>query len=182
MDSASALRAIAKGDRSAFAALYKSMQRPMLRYATGLLAGDREAAEDAVDEAFIDIWRKAQNWSATGSAEGWIRQIVRNKSIDWLRKQKGEVSASHEIDDALAQLSDVGPSQVEQLEHQSEAAGLRLALAKLSIEHREALWLCYFEEKPLSEIATICQCPENTVKTRLFHARKRLKAQIEQIA
>ena len=51
-------------------------------------------------------------------------------------------------------------------------------MAQLSPDHREALWLCYYEERPLAQIAAIMECPENTVKTRLFHARKQLHAML----
>ena len=59
MSSETALRAIAGGSRGAFVTLYRSWQNPALRYATGLLAGDRAAAEDVVDDAFVDIWLQA---------------------------------------------------------------------------------------------------------------------------
>ena len=56
----------------------------------------------------------------------------------------------------------------------SSAATLRRALSALSFEQREVVWMCYFEDKSVREIAELAQCPENTVKTRLFHARQNL--------
>ncbi|MFM5908742.1 MAG: RNA polymerase sigma factor, partial [Novosphingobium sp.] len=60
-------------------------------------------------------------------------------------------------------------------------AGDRLAdaLRRLSLDQREAVMLCYFEDMPLAEIARIAGCPEGTVKTRLFHARKALRGHLQ---
>jgi RNA polymerase sigma-70 factor (ECF subfamily) len=170
------LRDIARHDRAAFSALYREMHQKLISFATGLLAGDRSSAEDVVNEAFAAIWQQAGAFSGTGSAEGWIRRIVRNKAIDWLRRQR-EVSMSPDAEARLDRgQSDSNTSQDSQLIEVETGRQLRKALQMLSIEHREVVWLCYYEERRLSEIAQIVQCPENTVKTRLFHARKQLKA------
>ena len=166
------IRAISHGDRSSFEQLYRKLQRPMLGYAIGLLAGDREAAEDAVDEAFVDIWKGATSFSGTGSADGWIRRIVRNKAIDWLRRQKR--SRTTIWSEACEQIADVAADPEANAIHSSQASWLMRGLECLSMDQREALILCYFEDRPLAEIAEIMDCPENTVKTRLFHARAKL--------
>jgi RNA polymerase sigma-70 factor, ECF subfamily len=144
----------------------------MLAYAAGLLAGDYQAAEDAVDDAFLDIWKGAGSFSGSGNAEGWIRHIVRNKAIDWLRKQKGEVADGRDMgsDDRV----DGEPNPEECAIAANTADLLKQILQMLSTQQREAVFLCYYEDLPLAEIAAISQCPESTVKTRLFHARKRL--------
>lgn len=172
------IRNIARGDKLSFEKLYRNMQRPMLGYAIGILAGDREAAEDAVDEAFVDIWKSAKRYSGTGSADGWVRRIVRNKAIDWLRRQKSERSI--EWSDAFDQHADLGPNPEEMAIISSDSDWLRNRLGTLNVTQREALILCYFEERSLAEIATIMDCPENTVKTRLFHARNSLRQHSEQ--
>lgn len=170
-----ALCAIAGGDERAFLWLYNSAQPRLLGYATGILAGDRAAAEDVVDEAFMAVWQQAGRYSASGSAEGWLRRIVRNKVVDHLRRTH---SARHcdLADDQLERIADAaaGPDRI--AEKNSARDELARALARLSPDHREAVWLCYFEELPLSEIAQQVGCPENTVKTRLFHARKALRS------
>lgn len=178
MNVATELRATARGDRVAFSRLYKAMHRPMLSYATGLLAGDYQAAEDAVDEAFLDIWKSADNYSGTGSAEGWIRRIVRNKAIDWLRKQKGE--ATDALGDDPDTRMDTEPNPEDLAIGKNASDVLLQQLARLTIHQREAVFLCYYDDKSLAEIAEISQCPENTVKTRLFHARKKLRSNLAQ--
>ena len=84
----SELGQIAVGDRAAFARLYRATRAEFVRYATGLLAGDHAAAEDAVDDAFVAIWTQSGHFDGHGSANGWIRRIVRNKAIDLLRKRR----------------------------------------------------------------------------------------------
>jgi RNA polymerase sigma-70 factor (ECF subfamily) len=174
-----ALQGIAGGDEVAFSWLYANEQPLLLRYATGILAGDRAAAEDAVDEAFIAVWHQAGRFAGRGSARAWLRGIVRNKVVDYLRRRSGTPLASEAQTirfDLVADEAD-GPDQL--AEKKSAAFELRAAMERLSLDHREVIWLCYFEELPLSEIALQIGCPENTVKTRLFHARKAMRATLE---
>ena len=175
MDSTKILiRGIAGGDRNAFGQLYRVLQSPMLRYATGLLAGDRAAAEDAVDEAFAAVWQQADRFSGSGSADGWVRRIVRNKAIDLVRRNR-ETGIGTDSQSWLDHTPSDGPSPFDSAVNQSDREWLGAAMAQLSPDHRETLWLCYYEERPLAQIAEIMECPENTVKTRLFHARKQLR-------
>jgi RNA polymerase sigma-70 factor, ECF subfamily len=169
------LKKCAQGDRAAFSRLFRSCRPGLLRYATGLLAGDYAAAEDAVDEAFIAIWQQAGRFDGRGHALGWMRRIVRNKAIDWVRKQR-EIPQSGEMElERLEQANSDEFSPLDLAIRSSAALTLRAALELLNLEQREAIWLCYFEERPLREIAETASCPENTIKTRLFHARKILK-------
>lgn len=173
MDIAIAIRAVARGDRRAFDELYRAQQRLLLGYALGLLAGDREAAEDVVDEAFLDIWKQAAAYAAIGSAQGWIRRIVRNKAVDWLRRN-GSARRSAWSDELEARADDApGPEDCAIAANNAE--WLRLALARLSIDQREAVMLAYFEQRSVAEIAAIQSCPEGTVKTRLYHARLNMR-------
>ena len=171
------IRDVAIGSKGAFAALYRALQPQMLRYATGLLAGDRSAAEDAVDEAFAAVWTQAGQYTGQGSADGWVRRIVRNKAVDFARRNR-ESSIGKADQDWLDQTPSDHISPFEEAANQSDRQWLGAALARLSPDHREAVWLCYYEEQPLAQIAAIMGCPENTVKTRLFHARKQLHAML----
>jgi RNA polymerase sigma-70 factor, ECF subfamily len=75
-----------------------------------------------------------------------------------------------------AKLESAEPSPYEAVAREFSAKALREALSNLSFEHREAIWMCYFEEKSLQDIAKTVGCPENTIKTRLFHARRLLRS------
>jgi RNA polymerase sigma-70 factor, ECF subfamily len=102
-----------------------------------------------------------------------MRRIVRNKAIDWCRKQR-EVPMTNEVQVQYSEQT--AEADLFETAAQSGAAQrLRDALTILSVEQREAIWLCYFEECSIMEIADIADCPPNTVKTRLFHARSMLR-------
>jgi RNA polymerase sigma-70 factor, ECF subfamily len=174
------IASIASGSEAAFASLYSAYQPIMARYAAGLLAGDRELAADAVDEAFLDIWRSASRFAGEGSAEGWIRHIVRNKAIDLIRRNRERLAGSDDEAMAFEERADDAGTPADHAETMSTGDELRRQLQRLSTEHRETVWLCYFEEKPLAEIAEIMNCPENTVKTRLFHARRQLRSMLQE--
>ncbi len=167
------LRAVARGDRAAFDQLYRTMQRPLLAYAAGLLAGDRAAAEDAVDEAFLDIWRQAGAFMGSGSGSSWIRRIVRNKAVDWVRKAGG--TRQSEWVSAADSRADEAPGPELSAVASDSAGWLHHSMQRLNLDQREAVMLCYFEGCSVAEIAAIMACPEGTVKTRLFHARQALR-------
>lgn len=173
------LRAIAGGGKGAFAALYQDQNAIMSRYAAGLLAGDCDAAADVVDEAFMEIWRTADAYAGEGSAQGWIRRIVRNKAIDHLRRRSRTPLATDAQAETFARQADDAPGPEAVLQEKSASLELRRALERLTPDHREVVWLCYFEDMALSDIARQVGCPENTVKTRLFHARKALRGLLE---
>jgi RNA polymerase sigma-70 factor, ECF subfamily len=178
MNIAELLEAIAAGDHAAFTQLYAGLQPKMLRYASGMLAGDSGLAADAVDDAFMALWQTAGSYMGAGNAEGWIRHIVRNKAIDQLRKIRERPVASDEAVAHAAAIPDDADTPAEAAEKSDAAGELRAALERLSPAHREVIWLCYFEDMPLAEIAAQIGCPENTVKTRLFHARRQLNTMV----
>ena len=97
------LRAIAQGNEVAFTRLYRSESRALLVFARGLLAGDHSAAEDAVDFAFVAVWQSAGRFKGqiNGHAKAWLRRIVRNKAVDWLRSN-GRYELGYETDTAAS--------------------------------------------------------------------------------
>lgn len=166
------LQAIGRGDQKAFEELYSQYRKPLLAYSAGILGGDISLAEDAVDEAFTDIWRLSGRFNQIGNAAAWIRRIVRNKSVDVLRKTSGR--ETHQSDDFFSNIRDGAHDPEQTALLTSEAHWLRGALAILNTDQREVVTLCYFEGRSLKEIADIAGCPPNTVKTRLHYARRKL--------
>ncbi len=170
MSNREVLRKIGKGDRDAFSQYYKLQRRGLVSYAATLLAGDLNAAEDVVDDAFLDIWKKAAVYSEQGNDIGWLRRIVRNKAVDWLRKYGG---IKIDISSMLGNLESHQIVNVDEMESQiSDRNWLISALSDLNLQQREAVQFFYYEEMSLSEIALAMNCPENTVKSRLHYARK----------
>lgn len=174
------IRAVAQGDHAAFGRLYRTESRALLALATGFLAGDRSAAEDVVDATFIGVWQGAASYRGHSDAlaRGWLRRIMRNKAVDWLRAN-GRYDLGIEAE--VGTLDADPAANPEEAALQGDAAArLSAALARLSFDQREAVMLCYFEDLPLARIAEIAMCPEGTVKTRLFHARKALRAMLRE--
>lgn len=168
------LARIAKGDHEAVAALYHRLERPLFAFLVKTLR-DREAAADVLNDTMLDVWRQAGRFEGKSSVATWIYAIAHHKAISWLRRRR-EVELNEE---ATAQIADEAPLADSKL----AAADISLAIARLmerlSVDHRVVLQLAYFQEFNVSQIAEILDCPENTVKTRMFYARQRLKALLE---
>lgn len=170
------LSQIAQGDRQAFSRLYLKYQPRLVSYCARLLKDDVAQAADIVDDALFDVWRGADKFEGKSKASTWIYSIARNKLISWLRKTS-EVTLD---DDALMlAMEDSAPNPEEiRIEEDIKDQLLRM-MNHLTDEHRDVLKLTYFEDKSVKEVADILKISENTVKTRMFYARKRLGQMLE---
>jgi len=164
------MRAVASGDKQAFQALYMRHNVPVFRYIVGFVR-DHGAAEDTLHDVFLEVWRNAAKFDARSSASTWIIGIARFKAIDALRKRRGEVQWHAETDTRAEQGSSPEASAISS----DRAQAIRQCLGALSLEHREIIDLVYYHGKSVRDVAEIVGIPENTVKTRMFHARRKLK-------
>jgi RNA polymerase sigma-70 factor (ECF subfamily) len=162
-------RRIRAGDALALQALYGRHQVKVFRFAQRLLR-DEQAAEDVVSEVFIDVWRNPGGFEGRSEASTWLLAMARNKAYSILRKRRED-----QIEDgADLSIEDEADDPEVAMQKKSKSELLRACLARLSVEHREVVDLVYYHEKSVEEVALIVGAPEGTVKTRLFHARKRL--------
>jgi RNA polymerase sigma-70 factor, ECF subfamily len=100
----------------------------------------------------------------------WLLSIARFKALSALRKRSDE-----ELDEETAEaIPDTADTPEEAVQKKDKSEILRECLKSLSPEHREIVDLVYYHEKSVEEVAEIVGIPENTVKTRMFYARKRL--------
>jgi RNA polymerase sigma-70 factor (ECF subfamily) len=160
---------IAQGDRLAMQVLYGRHHVRVFRFGLRLVR-DEQIAEDLISEVFLDVWRQAGKFEGRSAVSTWLLAITRFKALSALRRRKdGELDdeAAHAIED---------PSDDPEVAVTKKATGaaLRKCLSALSAEHREIIDLVYYHEKSVEEVAKIVEIPENTVKTRLFYARKKL--------
>jgi RNA polymerase sigma-70 factor (ECF subfamily) len=163
------IAAIAKGDESAMRNLYNRHHVRVFRFVTRLV-GDATAAEDIVSEAFIDVWRQADRFEGRSAVSTWIMSIARFKALS-ARRRRQDV----ELDDKVAEtVADDASTPEQAMLEIDRSAQLRDCLKQLSAEHREIVDLVYYHDKTIEEVAEIIQVPKNTVKTRMFYARKRL--------
>ena len=122
------------------------------------------------DCPFLDVWRQAGRFEARSAISTWPLTIARYKALSALRRRPDE-----ELDEeAAAAIEDPADDPEVAIEKKDKGEILQKCLAALSPEHREIIDLVYYHEKSVEEVAEIVDIPENTVKTRMFYARKRL--------
>ena len=166
------LELISKKNQKAFSILYRRYCPVLQRFCTRLLNGDVALAADVVDEAMFEVWGSASRFAGKSKPSTWIHSIARNKLIDYLRK-----NSDSKIDKNLLQASmeEESPSAELLLSIEQQDSSVVRHMDKLSVDHREALSLAYFKELSIKEMAVTLNISENTVKTRLFYARRHFK-------
>jgi RNA polymerase sigma-70 factor (ECF subfamily) len=163
------IAAIAVGDWRAMRLLYNRHRVRVFRFAVRL-TDDAASAEDVVSEAFIEVWRQADRFEGRSSVSTWIMSIARFKALS-LRRRRQEI----ELDEAVAEtVADPCSTPEQVLLEADRRAQLRACLTQLSPDHREIIDLVYYHDKTIEEVAEIVGVPKNTVKTRMFYARRRL--------
>jgi RNA polymerase sigma-70 factor, ECF subfamily len=160
---------IAAGDMLAMRALFARHQVRLYRFVLRFVA-DRQSAEDVISEVFLEVWRHASTFEARSAASTWLLAIARFKALSSLRRR-----SDAPLDDAVAAtIEDTGDDPEVTIRKKQQGQILRNCLARLSPNHREIVDLVYYQGMAIGEVAAIVGIPENTVKTRMFHARKQL--------
>jgi RNA polymerase sigma-70 factor (ECF subfamily) len=163
------VKRVAAGDRAAMQSLYARHNIRVYRFLLRLVR-DGATAEDLVSDVFFDVWQQAGRFEGRSSVSTWLLSIARFKALSVLRRKLPD-SLDQEVAEAIEDLSD-DPEVIAQ--KADKANVLRQCLAALSPAHREVVDLVYYHERTVAEVGDILGIPENTVKTRMFHARKHL--------
>ena len=137
---------------------------------------DAGKAEEVTNDVMLEVWKNAGKFEGRSKVSTWLLGIARHRALNAVRRKE---LATTDIDDA-APVADEQIVSGEVVEERAQQAtelreGLRTALGKLSPEHRDVVELTFFHGLNYQEIASIAGCPENTVKTRMFHAKKKLR-------
>jgi RNA polymerase sigma-70 factor (ECF subfamily) len=164
------IRSIASGDRSAFERLYHQYQKRVFGYLYRLV-GKADIAEELTNDVMLEVWKGAARFKGESKVSTWIFGIARFRAISLLRRTKPELL---EIE-KTGPLMDPHELEDEVLVKESMRKEVREALMRLSQQHREVIELTFYQEFSYPEIAAILDCPVNTVKTRMFYARKELR-------
>jgi len=160
---------IARGDRLAMQVLFARHHVRVYRFVLRLLR-DEMAAEDVIGDVFLDVWRQASRFEGRSAVSTWLIAIARFKALSLLRKRRDDG-----LDAETAEsIEDAADDPERAVTKQDKGEKLRKCLESLSPEHREIIDLVYYHEKSVEEVARIVGIPENTVKTRMFYARKKL--------
>lgn len=163
---------IANRDEPALAVLYKRLSRMVYAFALRRLS-EPDAAEEVVVETMFEVWKGASHFAGRSLVTTWILGIARHKALDKLRARRGELCEP--MGDEAESVPDDRPSVYDIIVRRQLAEQVSLCMDALPDEQRECIHLVFYEDSPLAEIAAIQSCPENTVKTRLFHARRKMK-------
>jgi RNA polymerase sigma-70 factor (ECF subfamily) len=165
------LKQIADGNKLAMRALFARHQVRVYRFVLRIVR-DGALAEDVVSEVFIDAWQHAGRYEGRSTVSTWLLGIARHKALTAANRRQTET-----IDSETA-MNVVDPANTPEAElgQKDTGAVIRRCLASLTPEHAEIIDLVYYQEKSIKEIVEILGIPENTVKTRMFYARKRLAA------
>jgi RNA polymerase sigma-70 factor (ECF subfamily) len=165
---------VADGDRKAFEELYHLYHRRMARFLTRLTRR-YDLAEEVINDTFWIVWRKARTFRGDSQPSTWILGIAYRRARNAFRASARLAEKNLQSDELP--LTTEAPAGAEELRD-----WLGRALAELPVEQRLAVELCYELGHSCEEIAAIMDCPVNTVKTRLFHARAKLQKLLPQLA
>lgn len=160
------------GDREAFRALYRRYYNSLLRFIYRI-TGQLELAQEGVNDTMLVVWQKGDSFNARSAVATWIMGIAYRKALKLAEKSKrwSERVSSVDFESWVEPFGDAAghtyTPEVRDL--------LDRALKQLPAEQRAVVELTYFYGCSYREIADIAGCPVNTVKTRMFHARAKLK-------
>jgi RNA polymerase sigma-70 factor (ECF subfamily) len=174
------LGACARRDRAAFEQLYKATSAKLFGVALRIVRRE-DWAEEILQDAYVSIWNHASGYTAGLSAPmTWMTSIVRNRSLDWLRKPRPE------INDVDGEIAEGTPSDTEgplaALERSTEARAIAACLKTLEARQRQTIALAFFEGMSHSELAAHLREPLGTVKTWVRRGLARLKGCLDAAA
>jgi RNA polymerase sigma-70 factor (ECF subfamily) len=162
---------IATGDKQAFSDLFAQYGERVFRYAYRLISSASKA-EEVTNDVMLEVWKNAGRFEGRSKVSTWILGITRNLALNAIRRKEFDtVDIEH-----APEIADPEPiSEVVDRDRRKLQRSLQRALGKLSTEHRDVVELTFFHGCSYAEIAAIVDCPENTVKTRMYHAKKQLQ-------
>jgi RNA polymerase sigma-70 factor (ECF subfamily) len=159
-------------DEELVRALYTEHAGPLLRYALHLMSGDRQRAEDIVQETLLRAWQHPEA-IADRPARPWLFAVAKNLAVDSFRARKAR---PHEVGEGALELLSVPDEAERALESWAVADAIR----SLRAEHRGVLLETYYHGRSVAEAAAVLGIPAGTVKSRTFYALRALKLALEE--
>jgi RNA polymerase sigma-70 factor (ECF subfamily) len=179
---------ICRGDAAAFERAYARWNTRIRRHLTGMVR-DEAAAEDLLQEVFLRLWTRADQWEGRGTVEAWLVAIATNLAINHLRSARHRkrrplhppVAPPGEEEEILVpgwlvDEASLGPPAV--LERAERHRRVRRMVDELPEEKREVVRLIYQEQMDIRGAADALGIPEGTVKSRLYYARESLSRKL----
>ena len=163
---------IVEGDVRAFETLYRIYHPRLGRFLTAMLRRPH-LVEEVLNDSLMAVWNRPTGFNGTCKVSTWIFAIAYRKALKALKRMDEPLEDQHA---ETRQSGDANPEQ--QLGQRQIQSLLGQAIGALSADHRAVVDLTYFHEMGYREIADIMDCPVDTVKTRMFHARRHLKGKL----
>ncbi len=161
------LEQAAQDDEDAFKDLYELTNRMVFQYLYRL-TNDRQKAEDVMIDAYTEAWRCAKKFKGQSRVTTWLIGIARNLAMSEFRRNR---MYEDELDENVAYSAE----QLTDMEKAEKSEMIAKALDRLPLKHREILDLVFLQGMGYEDISRIVKIPVNTVKTRVFHAKDKLK-------
>jgi RNA polymerase sigma-70 factor (ECF subfamily) len=168
-DEALLVRRVAAGETRAFEELYRIYHPRLTRFLINILRRPH-LVEEALDDTMMVVWRRPDSYTGVSKVSTWIFAIAYRtalKALSRLDEPQEDLDADRRPSLEIGPEQALGDRQVQKL--------LLTAMDKLSSDHRVVVDLTYYHDAGYREIAEIMNCPVGTVKTRMFHARQKLK-------
>lgn len=162
------LQRINRGDEDALGELYDLYYKLMSRFVLGI-THDAQLTLEVINDVFMVVWGKAGSFRGDSAVSTWILGIAYKKSLKAVAKQRWPLPL-----EAIADV--INDGSMERVVREQE---VRKIMSKLSPDHRAVVELSYYFGYSYKEIADIMACPESTVKTRMFYARRMLRSLLE---
>ncbi|MDR4517714.1 MAG: sigma-70 family RNA polymerase sigma factor [Nitrosomonas sp.] len=166
----------AAGNEKAFEQLYQLYFNRLFQFVFRITR-TQNGIEEVINDVMYVVWDKASTYNQICRPSTWILGIAYFKALKSIEKSIADEDRSVEFNDELDYFPDKGTDWISQVETSN---WLEVAFKQLSTEQRAVVEMTYFQGLHYNEIAEIMQCPENTVKTRMFHARKILAKSLQQ--
>jgi len=163
---------IAEKDLRAFEELYRAYHPRLSRFLMRLVRRSH-LVEEVLNDTMLVVWNQPQRYNGGSKVSTWIYAIAYRKALKALQRHDDPVEDKHAESRASAE---AGPE--EQFGSRQIQEALASAIDELSVDHRAVVDLTYFHGIGYREIAEIMGCPVDTVKTRMFHARRHLKGKL----
>lgn len=158
------------GDRQAFADLYRMYHRRLYEFIRRFVS-DLSTVEEVLDDVMLVVWQDCRKFRGDARFSTWVFGIAYRKAMKAVKQQqRRNIALRRQVDPDQIAARDLMPDDL-----------LGTALARLSIDHRQVVVLTYFHGFSYKEIARIANCPVNTVKTRMFHARRNLRGVLDEL-
>jgi RNA polymerase sigma-70 factor (ECF subfamily) len=170
LDDARLVALVADKDLRAFEALYRRHHQRLTRFLSNMLRRP-QLVEEVLNDTMMVVWNRADSYNGASKVTTWVFAIAYRKALRALKR------ADEPMEDHQAQTRrTLDPDPEQRMGQRQVQQALMGALGALTADHRAVVDLTYFHEMGYREIAEIVGCPIDTVKTRMFHARRRLKA------